>query len=89
MEEELQTGIPTNEEGLPQRLSIQGVAAVMEPPAIAGSTRVSVDIQKTIARAETVAQIHRGTNVTVTSPAMVRDRLPLPLPVHVFVIAKH
>jgi hypothetical protein len=68
----------------PQRLSMQGVAARMEALAIQGATRISLAIQQTMAEAE--AQIHRGTNITVISPAMVRDRLPLP--VHVFVMAK-
>ena len=82
-------GIPTSEEGLPQRSSMQGVAVVMEPQAIEGIMRVSVVIQKTMDRGKAAAQIHRGMNTTVTSSAMVRDQLPLPLPVHVFVIAKH
>jgi hypothetical protein len=43
-------------------------------------------IQKIMAEVVAAAQIHRGTSITVTPPAMVTDRLPLP--VHVVVMAK-
>ena len=51
---------------------MQGVATV-EPLSIQGTMTVIMAIQKTMIEVEVAAQIHRGTNITATPPAVVTD----------------